>query len=93
LWDPTSHKLIISRDVVFDESSLIKSDMVGVEMRQEQVPQIQQIQLETQPSTGKEEHEEVPKEEDEDAKNFQENVEMPQPTLRRSTWSGILLKV
>jgi hypothetical protein len=51
LWDPTAHKIIISRDVVFDESPLIKSDIVEVEMKQEQVPQNQQIQLETQPST------------------------------------------
>jgi hypothetical protein len=43
LWDPTTHKLIISRDVVFDESSLIKSNMVGVEMRQGRLPKIQQI--------------------------------------------------
>jgi hypothetical protein len=85
LWDPTSHKLIISRDVVFDESSLIKSDLVDVEVRQEHVPQVQQIQLETQPSSEKEEHEEVPEEEDEDAENIQETVDMPQPSLRRST--------
>jgi hypothetical protein len=25
LWDPTTHKLIISKDVVFDESSLLES--------------------------------------------------------------------
>ena len=67
LWDPTSHKLIISRDVVFDESSLLKSELVDVEVRQEQVPQVQRIQLETQPSSKREEHEEVLEEEDEDA--------------------------
>jgi hypothetical protein len=42
--------------------------------------------LETHPSSEKKEHEEVPKEEDEDAKNIQENVDMPQPSLRISTW-------
>jgi hypothetical protein len=51
LWDPTSHKIIIRKYVVFDESSLIKSNMVDVEERQEHVPQVQQIQLETQPSS------------------------------------------
>ena len=35
LWDPTSHKLIISRDAVFDEFSLWKSELVDVEVRQE----------------------------------------------------------
>jgi hypothetical protein len=60
LWDPTTHKLIIRRDVVFDESSLLKSELVDVEVRQEQVLQVQQIQLETQPSSEREEHEEVP---------------------------------
>jgi hypothetical protein len=43
LWDPTTHELIIRRYVVFDESSLIKSELVDVEVRQEQVPQVQQI--------------------------------------------------
>jgi hypothetical protein len=70
LWDPTTHKLIISIDVVFDESSLLKSKLVGVEVRQEQVPQVQQIQLETQPSSEREEHEEVPEEEYEDGENI-----------------------
>ena len=51
LWDPTSHKLIIRRYVVFDESSLLKLELVDVEVRQEQVPQVQPIQLETQPSS------------------------------------------
>jgi hypothetical protein len=47
LSDPTAHKLIIRRDVVFDESSLLKSKLVDVKVIQEQVPQVQQIQLET----------------------------------------------
>jgi hypothetical protein len=66
LWDPTSHKLIIRTDVSFDESSLLKSELVDVEVTQEQLPQVQQTQLEAQPSSEREENEDVPKEEDED---------------------------
>jgi hypothetical protein len=33
LWDPTAQKIIIKRDVVFDESTLIKVDVVEVEMK------------------------------------------------------------
>ena len=40
MWDPTAHKLIISRDVVFDESSLLKSEQVDFEVIQEHVPQV-----------------------------------------------------
>jgi hypothetical protein len=72
LWDPTAYKLIIRKDVVFDESSHIKSDLIDVEVRQEQVPQVQQIQFETQRSSKKEEREEVLEEDDEDAENIQE---------------------
>jgi hypothetical protein len=43
LWDLTAHKLIIRNDVVFDESSLIKSDLVDVGVRQEHVPQVQKF--------------------------------------------------
>jgi hypothetical protein len=32
LWDPTAHKITINRDVIFDESSLIKLD-VDVQMK------------------------------------------------------------
>ena len=85
MWDPTAHKLIISRFVVVDESSLIKSDLVDIEVRQEHVPQIQKIQLETQPSSGRQEHEEVPEEEDAYVENIQETKDMPQPSLRRYT--------
>jgi hypothetical protein len=62
--------------------------LVDVEVRQEQVPQVQQIQLETQPSSERQEHEEVLEEEDEDvdAENIQETEDMPQPSLRRSSW-------
>ena len=35
LWDPTAHKIVISRDVIFDESSLIKSKSVKVDVEQE----------------------------------------------------------
>jgi hypothetical protein len=86
-WDPTTHKLIIRRDVLIDESSLLKSELVDVEVRQEKVPQVHQIQLETQPSSKRQEHEEVPEEEDEDVdeENIQETEDMPQPSLRRSS--------
>jgi hypothetical protein len=56
LWDPTSHKIIINRDVIFDESVFIKSD-VDVEMKQAQVPQTQQSQFETHSSREENEHE------------------------------------
>lgn len=84
MWDPTTHKVIIRRDVVFDESPLIKLDIVEVDLKQEQVPQHQQIQLETHPSTKNREQEEA-FEEDEDVEKLQENVEIPQLYLRRST--------
>ena len=35
LWDPTAHKIVISRDVIFYESSLIKSENVRVNVEQE----------------------------------------------------------
>ena len=37
LWDPTAHEIGISRDVVFDESSLIKSKNVRVDLEKEHV--------------------------------------------------------
>jgi hypothetical protein len=37
LWDPTAHKITINRDVIFDESVFIKSD-VDAEMKQVHVP-------------------------------------------------------
>jgi hypothetical protein len=58
MWDPIAHKITINRDVIFDESSLIKSD-VDVQMKQEEVPKYQQIQFETSSNTDESEHEQV----------------------------------
>ena len=49
-WDPIAYKIIINRDVVFDEMSLMKSDLEDGEMKQAEEPHIQQIQLQTQSS-------------------------------------------
>ena len=37
LWDPTTHKIVISIDEFFDESSLIKSENVRVDVEEEKV--------------------------------------------------------
>jgi hypothetical protein len=58
LWDPTAHKITTNRDVIFDESSLIKSN-VDVRMKQQEVPKYQQIQFETSSNTHESEHEQV----------------------------------
>jgi hypothetical protein len=58
LWDPTAHKITINRDVIFDESYLIKSN-VDVQMKQQEVPKYQQIQFETSSNTDESEHEQV----------------------------------
>ena len=50
LWDPTSHKIVISRDVIFYESSLIKSKSVRVDVEHEHVISKQLIQMENQSS-------------------------------------------
>ena len=50
LWDPTSHKIVISKDVIFYESSLIKSESVRVDVEQEHAISKQLIQLENQSS-------------------------------------------
>lgn len=51
LWDPTTHKIVIKRDVIVDESYLIKSNSVEDVLKQEQAPN-QQIQFESEPSTN-----------------------------------------
>ena len=85
MWDLTTHKIIISKDVVFDESSLTKSDFVENNLEQEQVPQYQEVELETRPSTEEKEQEDVFEEEDADLENIQETIKIPQPSLRRYT--------
>jgi hypothetical protein len=92
LWDPTAHKITINRDVIFDESSLIKSN-VDVQMKQQEVPKYQQIQFETSSNTHESEHEqvfedvheEVPTKENVDDDDIQQIVDEPQTSLRRST--------
>jgi len=42
LWDPTTHKITINKDVIFDESYLIKSDE-DAQMKDVEVPKYQQI--------------------------------------------------
>jgi hypothetical protein len=77
------HKITINRDVIFDESSLIKSN-VDVQMKQQETPKYQQIQFETSSNTDESEHEqvsedvheEVPAEETEDVhEDVHEDVE------------------
>eukprot|EP00253_Pinus_taeda_P008372 PITA_08372 len=84
--DPSSKKIIISRDVTFDESSLLNSDVVKVE--QEQVSLNQKIQLEAKPFPESQKEGETYEERgEEDAKKnleIQEIVQQP-ITLRRST--------
>jgi len=75
LWDPSSLKIIISRYVAFDESSLLKSDVEKVE--QEQVSSSQQIQLGNKPFSKSQKEGETSKEiGEEDAK---ETVEVQEP--------------
>ena len=59
LWDPTALKIIISRDVIFDESSLIKSENVKVDVEQEHVLSKQLVQLDNQSSHDSKKKEEV----------------------------------
>jgi hypothetical protein len=92
LWDPTAHKITINRDVIFDESSLIKSN-VDVQMKQQEVPKYQKIQFETSSNTDENEHEQVSEdvheevlaEENMDDDDIQQIVDEPQTSLRRST--------
>lgn len=86
LWDLTSQRIVISRDVTLDEFSLLKSDVERIE--QEQVSPNQRIQLEARPfSESRKEGETPGGKSEEDAK---ETVEVSKPvqqpvTLRRST--------
>ena len=86
MWDPTARKIVISRDVIFDESSLIKSENVKVDVEQEHVLSKQLVQLENQSSHDSKKQEEVFGErETMEDEEIQENVETPQPTPRIST--------
>ena len=86
LRDPTSHKIVISKDVIFNESTLIKLENVKVDVEQEHVLSKQVVELETQSFHDLKKQEEVygDKEVIED-EEIQDNVETPQPTPRRST--------
>ena len=72
MWNPTFHKIIINRDVTFNELSISNLD-VSNDLKQANVPQFQQIQFDTMSSTkGNHEdvqeediHEDTPQEEDE----------------------------
>ena len=84
MWDPTAHKITINRDVIFDESSLMKSN-VDVQMKQQEVPNYQNIQCETSSNIDENEHEqvsedvheEVPAEENVDDDDIQQIVDEP----------------
>ena len=92
LWDPTLRKIVISRDVTFDESSLLKSIVERIE--QEQVLQNQRVQLEARPfgdsrkegETSGEKGAEDTKEAVEASEPVQVSEPVQQPvSLRRST--------
>lgn len=51
MWDPTTHKIIINRDVKFNESSLENSD-VDDKLKQDNVSKLRHIQFETSSNTG-----------------------------------------
>ena len=84
LWDHTSRKIVISRDVTFDESSLLKSDVEKVE--QKQASPSQQIHLETVPfpESRKEGQTSEKGGEAEETGEIPESSQQP-VTLRRST--------
>jgi hypothetical protein len=88
LWDPTSHKITINKDVIFDDLSLIKSD-VDVQMKQVEVLKYQYIPFETCSNTNESEHEQVSKEvlgeETIDDDDNQQIVDELQIFLRRYT--------
>ena len=50
MWDPTTHKIIINRDVKFNEPSLDNPD-VDDKLKQDNVPKFQHIQFETSSNT------------------------------------------
>jgi len=50
LWDPTIHKIIINKDVKFNESSL-ENSYVDDKLKQDNVSKLQHIQFETNPNT------------------------------------------
>jgi hypothetical protein len=50
--------MTIKKDVIFDESSLIKSN-VDIQMKQQEVPKYQRIQFETSSNIDENEHEQV----------------------------------
>ena len=91
LWNPTAHKIIINRDVIFDETSLMKSDGKNV-LKQVDVPQSQQVQFDIHSSTGENHgdvheqdiHEQITQQ-DEQTETPQEIEVIPQQALRRST--------
>ena len=58
MWDPTTHKIIINRDVKFNESSLSNSD-VDDKLKQDNVSKLQLIQIETSSNTDDSQDEQV----------------------------------
>eukprot|EP00253_Pinus_taeda_P004912 PITA_04912 len=55
LWDPTTHKIIINRDVKFNESSLVQLD-VDNKLKQDDVSDFEHIQFESTSNDSLDEH-------------------------------------